>query len=1474
MKVHLRHFLLFAPLVKLSEQLVRGLYFHFPDLSLRREEGLSDFLAAIAARRWDLIFVVSPVPPTFWESLSQHITSLGIETPIIHFTPSDVASTPPVHVENRPPNVITVQAERIDLFLNLLRRVIAESEEGRSLSIYELLDYLDDGLFVLDTSGHIAYVNTALATMCDTVPTALLGRKADTFIPARLLDRARAIFKQAVEGRRVWSVVEVPELDPPRIVRIELFPLQRNGALVAVGGLLRDITYQEEKRRREGQERQRREAQSTALASLSTCPELLKGDWAKAAELLLRVTAQTLHVAEGSFWRLVERREEEVHFQCEVAYGTEACADALWHLPSHHEWWLRLQQGRLIILEGCADDLKEIERAGFPFQGYRAVLLAPLLVHQELLGVVIYPQRSRRFWFADEIAFVERTVTYFSQAYLTYSLQRRNRLLDTMTRMSREIMQSHDLDETIEVIARTVHQLIPAEAVIVCAIDVAHRVHITPIGATSVVDERIVNWLTQGRDTEDFCVEYRWTAHAWEEQEEENPLIPLFAQKGWCSLFVMPICAEKERVGYIILASHHPRRFAEDERLALRAVAEQCGHAVDRIRILEGERRQRRWMEGLYLAGRALERAQTIVDILDGIRDAATLLDIDLIGILEIHHIVQEKQRRRVITLTTTYRVAEEWQHDHYTSPFCSDLMLGKIEGAELVIGHYHRLIIPSHNNLSGIVQALGGHSELLLTEIRRRQGGTSHFILGGKIVAEAGQMDADENRFLNMLADIVAVAYERLNFLLTLQGERERLGILHRLSQHLLESLDPRDVAQRALEELCASTGATQGLVQLLYSDLTYGELLATCGFSEEQVENLRSLLHPSETEELTRWVMEHRESVILADASKDTRWRVIPGVDDHVHSVISVPLLGKEGVLGALNLYSEEVNFFDETHLQLVESAASTIAVALHNAQLFHREQERRRFVEALEEAVAIVNSDLEFDEMMDRILEQVERVVGGDTFNLMLLQKQEVRIVRWRGYEKLLGDIEVDTRPFPLHRFPSLVAMVEKGHSICIPDTRHARHWVVSKGAQWHRSYIGAPVRIADVTVGFLNAHSAQPGYFTEEHARRLEAFAEHAAIAIRNARLYRTLQEYAGQLEHRVEQRTAELLAQYARLNAVLNSTTNGIVVTDAEGTVIQANPVATRWLTQYFAPHEVHLLRRKIKEMALRARQRPEEVVELGPVALHLRASPVRGSEESTAIGHVVIAIDDISQLKALERMKSRFISNISHELRTPLTAIKLYAQLLRRKCAAAGVQEGEIDEYLDAMEREIAHQGALVEEVLNFSRIQAGETPLTLRRVDLVKVVHKVWRELETMAKARGLDFRFEAESAIHCVVDVTKIERAVRNLLVNAIRYTDEGGQVKVSVQRCLFLDGRTGACIRVEDTGIGIPQHEIEHIFDRFYRGEEVQQRQIPGTGLGLAIVKEIARLHGGIVTVHSKLGQGTAFTLRLPIRQIPQR
>ena len=232
------------------------------------------------------------------------------------------------------------------------------------------------------------------------------------------------------------------------------------------------------------------------------------------------------------------------------------------------------------------------------------------------------------------------------------------------------------------------------------------------------------------------------------------------------------------------------------------------------------------------------------------------------------------------------------------------------------------------------------------------------------------------------------------------------------------------------------------------------------------------------------------------------------------------------------------------------------------------------------------------------------------------------------------------------------------------------------------------------------------------------------------------------------------------------------------------------------------------------------------------------------------------------KLQELDVMKSQFVSNVSHELRTPITTIKLYATLLRK-----GPPERR-EQFLNALEQEANRQAHLVEEILEVSRIESGRLDLDRAPHALSPLVQASMASRELLAAEKGVVLIYNlSEPGPTVSVDRMRLLEVIDNLIENALWYTFAGGRVSVATGTA-EIDGHTWATFSVTDTGIGIPQNELPRIFERFYRGEQPREQQLPGTGLGLAIVKDIVELHAGRVTVESQLGSGSVFTIWLPL------
>lgn len=532
--------------------------------------------------------------------------------------------------------------------------------------------------------------------------------------------------------------------------------------------------------------------------------------------------------------------------------------------------------------------------------------------------------------------------------------------------------------------------------------------------------------------------------------------------------------------------------------------------------------------------------------------------------------------------------------------------------------------------------------------------------------------------------------------------------------------------------------------------------------------------------------------------------------------------------------------------------------------------------QFAQALAAAAAIVNSSLDFELVLDRILDQVTRVVPGETYNIMLLEGGTGHIVRWRGYEDLnIPDHEIRGRATPVHAYATFRQMIKTGAPIVVNDTATSDQWTApsdksnhkslphpydkSRVRHRHRAYLGAPIVIAGDVEGFINVNTSQPDTFTPQDARRLRAFADHAAIALQNARLFEETSRYMEILEQRVAQRTQELNTRAARLEAILKSTSDGIIVTDAAGDITQTNPVARTWLEHTLSHEDVAIFSAAVTSIAREADESSTRLVELSNLDLELKAAPI--TNPGTTAPATVIAIHDVSHLKALERMRSQFISDVSHELRTPIAAIQLYTALLRNN------GQDEATKYLASLEKGVAQISHLVEAILQISRLEAGRIKIKPQPLDLNVIAIASVQSHAPEVETKGLHLSYAVpDTPIPILVDHHWFSEAIHHLLDNALKYTHAGTIQLTTSVACL--QSKTWGQLSVEDTGIGIAPEEQARLFERFFRGDEARTAQIPGSGLGLSIVKGILDLHGGHVTVNSQKGKGSQFTLWVPL------
>jgi two-component system phosphate regulon sensor histidine kinase PhoR len=238
----------------------------------------------------------------------------------------------------------------------------------------------------------------------------------------------------------------------------------------------------------------------------------------------------------------------------------------------------------------------------------------------------------------------------------------------------------------------------------------------------------------------------------------------------------------------------------------------------------------------------------------------------------------------------------------------------------------------------------------------------------------------------------------------------------------------------------------------------------------------------------------------------------------------------------------------------------------------------------------------------------------------------------------------------------------------------------------------------------------------------------------------------------------------------------------------------------------------------------------------------------------------MLVVEDITQQRIAEESRNAFVTQATHELRTPLTNMRLYLETL--------VEEGDADpavksRCLNVLSGAVRRLERVVSDMLSVSEIEAGSLKLRLDDVRPEELFEEIGADFKAVSEDKEIALVFELPPKFETLqADRDKLVLAIHNLVGNALKYTPAGGEVRVRVEQELG-----GLAVHVTDNGIGIRQEECELIFERFYRAKDRRVSGITGSGLGLALSRQIARLHGGDVTVQSVIDRGSTFTLRVP-------
>ena len=340
---------------------------------------------------------------------------------------------------------------------------------------------------------------------------------------------------------------------------------------------------------------------------------------------------------------------------------------------------------------------------------------------------------------------------------------------------------------------------------------------------------------------------------------------------------------------------------------------------------------------------------------------------------------------------------------------------------------------------------------------------------------------------------------------------------------------------------------------------------------------------------------------------------------------------------------------------------------------------------------------------------------------------------------------------------------------------------------------------------------------------------------------------------------------DLSAERGKLTAVLNTMADGVVVIDGNGTIVLVNhsaeqilniagsDVLDRRFTEIIRDHNLQQLVARCTER----REVQHGEVEIPQWRRYLSVITTPLAEHGDA--SVLLTMHDLTRIRQVETSRKEFVSNVSHELRGPLAAVKTLAESLS---SGALKDKKRAKDFLRRINSEVDRMAAMVNELMELSRIESEQSSLQLQPLDLHPFLSEMHEENQPQAEKQKIAFELALTEHLPRVRgDEDKMRQVLGNLLSNAFRFTPKDGRVSLSAQQ---ENGKV--CVRVADTGVGIPRKHLPHIFERFYKVD--RSRHSEGFGLGLAIVKHIVQAHGGEIHAESAEGQGATFTVVLPV------
>lgn len=688
----------------------------------------------------------------------------------------------------------------------------------------------------------------------------------------------------------------------------------------------------------------------------------------------------------------------------------------------------------------------------------------------------------------------------------------------------------------------------------------------------------------------------------------------------------------------------------------------------------------------------------------------------------------------------------------------------------------------------------------------------------------------------------------------MTEDHNRALLELLLKVSREIATALDLRTVLQRVLYACIQYVGGERGSIVVMddhgkpvEATIVYGKQ-----FHHHTTQQLREIVERG----LAGWVIQNQKAALVPDTSKDERW--LRRADDAAEksgakSAICVPLMARERFVGVLTLVHPIPNAFNEEHLELMQAISSQASVAVLNARLYTETQRTARVMSALAEGAAAINSSLEMQDVLRRILNQTMQALQVETVALAMIDQHSHTLI----FRAAAGNNSGGIPGLHIPAGQGLTSkVIREGRGLIISAVKNDPNFNEAdrlNGVEM-RAIALAPIQSHGKIIGVLEAVNPVSGAFDPDALVVMTGLGSLAGTTIDNSKLFEQL--------HNAHKHYRELF----------EDSIDPILITDWEGRVLEANRQAVSM--SGYTNDQLHTMSiDQLHEVNWNKAGLSFETIKAGDPCMYesgllredggtLPVEVYARRVEFDDADSIQWILKDITARKELDALRDDMISMIFHDLRSPLSNIVSSLEMM----STLMPEDETLNSMLNIAKNSTGRIQRLVNSLLDINRLESGQRIVDQNSIDPVALLRESIRDVEPSITARQHTLTNRALSVMPLIwVDVDMIYRVLINLLENAIKFTPVGGRIDIGAQT-----SEDGFFVKfwVRDNGHGIPAAEQERIFDKFTR---LRGRDRPGgLGVGLAFCRLAVHAHGGDIWVDSEVGKGTTFWLTLPVAQ----